>query len=108
MSTRRRLWLAIILILPICGAGAQARAETIRVTIDRLTFSPAVITATVGDTIEWINKDPIAHTATVKGAWEVMIPAKKTVTQQLDQAEAVDFYCRFHPNMKGRLTVESD
>ncbi|HWK66289.1 MAG TPA: cupredoxin domain-containing protein [Rhizobiaceae bacterium] len=106
MSTRRRLWFAAISILPLCGA--QARAETIQVTIDRLAFSPAVITATVGDTIEWINKDPIAHTATVKGAWEVMIPAKKTVTQQLDKVEAVDFYCRFHPNMRGRLTAKPD
>lgn len=85
---------------------APAQAETIQVVIDKLAFAPATITAKVGDTIEWINKDPLAHTATVKGGWEVMIPAKRTVTQHLDTKAAVDFYCRFHPNMKGRLTVE--
>jgi plastocyanin len=103
MSNARRLPLASVLI---CFFGAaQARAETIQVTIDKLVFSPSSITAKVGDTIEWINRDPIAHTATVKGGWEVMIPPKQTAIQQLDRAETADFYCRFHPNMKGRLTV---
>lgn len=84
-----------------------ARAETIQVVIEKLVFSPAEISAHVGDTIEWVNKDPLAHTATVKGGWEVMIPARKTVSQKLETAEAVDFYCRFHPNMTGRLKVEA-
>lgn len=87
------------------AAAVPARAETIQVTIEKLVFSPAEISAHVGDTIEWVNKDPLAHTATVKGGWEVMIPARKTVSQKLETAEAVDFYCRFHPNMTGRLKV---
>jgi plastocyanin len=102
----RRLLLSIALVLPI--GVAQAQAETIQVTIDKLVFSPADITAKVGDTIEWVNKDPLTHTATVKGGWEVVIPSRETVSQHLDRAEAVDFYCRFHPNMKGRLTVEAE
>jgi plastocyanin len=101
---RSASWLAIALVLPL--GVAQGRAETIQVVIDKLVFAPATITAKVGDTIEWINKDPIVHTATVKGAWEVMIPAKKTVSQHLDKPETVDFYCRFHPNMTGKLKVE--
>ena len=40
-----------------------AHAETFRVTIDKLDFSPKDIKATVGDTIEWINNDIFAHTA---------------------------------------------
>ena len=82
-----------------------ARADTIQVVIDRLVFAPVVIKAKVGDTIEWVNKDILAHTATVKGDWEVMIPAKKTVSQTLTKEESVEYYCRFHPNMKGRLAV---
>ena len=106
MSFERRLRLSIVMVL-LSGV-AQARAETIQVTIDRLAFSPADITAKVGDTIAWVNKDPFMHTATVKGGWEVTIPANKTVAQHLDKAEAVDFYCRFHPNMRGRLTVAAE
>lgn len=97
--------LALVVPLVLGGVLSQAQAETIQVVIDKLVFSPAAVTAKVGDTIEWINKDPLAHTATVKGGWEVMIPPKKTATQKLEKEEAVDFYCRFHPNMKGSLTV---
>jgi plastocyanin len=100
----RRAVLTLFLAFPTLGA-APAGAETIQVTVDKLAFTPAVTEARVGDRIEWINKDAFAHTATVKGGWEVMIPVKKTVMQGLTTAEAVDFFCRFHPNMKGKLIV---
>ena len=54
-----------------------AQAETIQVTIDGLIFSPAEITAKAGDTIVWINKDIVAHTATVRGGWDMMIVGGK-------------------------------
>ena len=47
------------------GGLAVALADTIQVTIDKLVFAPAEISAKVGDTIEWVNKDAFAHTATV-------------------------------------------
>jgi plastocyanin len=100
-ARRLRLGLALTLFL----GTVAARAETIEVVIDKLAFAPKAIEAKVGDTIHWVNRDPFAHTATVKGGWEVMIPAKATASQALDNAEAVDFYCRFHPNMRGKLTV---
>ena len=103
MLTERQIWIPVVLALAIGAVPAQA--EIIQVTIDRLLFSPAEINAKVGDTIEWINKDAFAHTSTVKGGWEVLLPPKKTTTQILQAAELVDYYCRFHPNMKGRLTV---
>jgi plastocyanin len=99
--SKRYLWIA--LTLPICASPVQA--ETIQVTIDKLVFSPATVEAKVGDTIIWVNKDVFAHTATVKGDWDVMIPPKKTASLTLKKAESVDYSCRFHPNMKGHLTV---
>ena len=68
-------------------------------------FSPAQIDVKVGDTIEWVNKDILAHTATVNGGWDVMIPPKKSASMVVGAAASVDYYCRFHPNMKGRITV---
>jgi plastocyanin len=82
-----------------------AQAETIRVTIDQLVFSPMQIEAKVGDTVEWINKDILAHTATVKGDWDVMIAANASASLVLEKAGTVDYYCRFHPNMKGQIIV---
>ena len=84
---------------------SPAMAATIEVTIEKLVFSPASVEAKTGDTIEWVNKDAFAHTATVKGAWEVTIPPKSTGKITLKAAGAVDYFCRFHPNMKGHLDV---
>ena len=96
-------------LFSIATAGAllapPASAETIEVTIDKLVFSPVTVNAKVGDTIEWINKDILAHTATVKGRWDVMIPAGQSASLVVDRVESVEYYCRFHPNMKGRVAI---
>ena len=63
-------------------------------------------TAKVGDTLELINKDILAHTATARnGDFDVAMPPKKTVTYVLKKAGTVEYYCRFHPNMKAVLNV---
>jgi plastocyanin len=84
----------------------MARADTIQVKMEKLGFLPAEITAHVGDTIEWANSDFVAHTATARdGSWDVLIPvdAKKTVV--LKTEGTVDYYCKFHPNMTGRILI---
>jgi plastocyanin len=80
-------------------------ADTVTVTIDKLAFSPKEVSVKAGDTVEWVNKDAFAHTATVKGGWEVMIPPKKTASRVMQAGDTVEYFCRFHPNMKGRITV---
>jgi len=93
---------ALILVV----TAGVARADTIQVKMEKLGFVPAEITAHVGDTIEWINSDFVAHTATARdGSWDVLIPvnAKKTVI--LKTEGTVEYYCRFHPNMTGRILV---
>src|SRR3954470_23660014 len=104
MSPRRsRVTLGLALL---CFSSASARAETIEIVIEKLVFSPAEATAKVGDTIEWVNKDIIAHTATAKAAgWDVLIPPGRTARLQVKAAGRVDYFCKLHPNMKGRVTV---
>jgi len=82
------------------------RAETIQVTIDKLVYSPSEVNAKVGDTIEWINKDALAHTATAtNGDWNVVIAPKQSGRVVLKKSGAVDYFCKYHPNMKGRVTA---
>jgi len=83
-----------------------AHAATIQITMENLVISPADAQAKVGDTIEWINKDVFAHTATARnGDWDVNLPPKKNGSLVLKKAGTVDYYCRFHPNMKASLAV---
>ena len=93
---------ALILVITT----SVTRAATIQVKMEKLGFVPANITAHVGDTIEWINSDFVAHTATARdGSRDVLIPvnAKKTVV--LKAEGTVEYYCKFHPNMTGRISV---
>jgi plastocyanin len=36
----------------------------------------------------------------------VNLPAKKSATFVLKKAGTVDYYCRYHPNMKATLKIE--
>jgi plastocyanin len=83
-----------------------AQAATIQITMQDLVFAPAEVSAKVGDTIEWINKDVLVHTATARnGDFDVNIAPRKTVTSVLRKAGTVEYYCRLHPNMKAVLTI---
>jgi plastocyanin len=95
----------VLVALALAAGAVSAQAKTITVTVDKMAFSPADITAKVGDTVEWVNKDAFAHTATVKGGWEVMLPVKKSGSIVMDKAGTINYFCRFHPNMKGQITV---
>ena len=103
MLSGRLLLLVALLSL---GAAVPAQAATIQIVMDNLVFSPGEASVKSGDTIEWVNKDVFAHTATAQnGDFDVTMPPKKTVTFVLKKPGEVDYYCRFHPNMKAKLNV---
>ena len=83
-----------------------AHAATITVVIDKLVYSLPEVTAKVGDTIEWDNRDILQHTATAKdGSWNVLLPPHKKGSIVVKKAGTFDYFCKFHPNMKAKLTV---
>ena len=103
MQPRRIFPIVVALVL---GASVSARAANIQISMENLEIAPAEVSAKVGDTIEWVNKDVLAHTATARnGEWDVMLQPKKSGTLVLKKAGTVEYYCRFHPNMKAKLTV---
>jgi plastocyanin len=99
-------WSFPIVAVLMFGASVSAHAATIQITMENLVVSPMEANAKVGDTLELINKDILAHTATARnGDFDVTMPPKKTVTYVLKKAGTVEYYCRFHPNMKAVLNV---
>jgi len=92
---------ALLLIVPV-----SARAATVRIVMQNLEIAPAAVSAKIGDTVEWANKDFIAHTATARnGDFDVNLPPNKTARIVLKKAGTVQYYCRFHPNMTATLKV---
>jgi plastocyanin len=105
-TVTRATWRQMLGALILVVTTGVVRADTIQVKMEKLGFVPAEITAHVGDSIEWVNYDFVAHAATARdGSWDVLIPvnAKKTVV--LKTEGTVDYYCKFHPNMTGRISV---
>src|SRR5450755_1386779 len=97
-------WILPIVAALMLGGSVSAQAATIQISMENLVITPAEATAKVGDTIEWINKDIFAHTATARnGDWDVTIPPKKTVASILKKAGTAEYYCRLHPKMKATL-----
>ena len=104
MLPRRHFVIAVTLALATPAVPTQA--ATVQTSMENLVISPAAASAKVGDTVEWVNKDVLEHSATARnGDFDVTLPPKKTGTVVLTKPGTVDYYCRFHPNMKAVLTV---
>lgn len=102
--TPGRISLAVCVALGL--SSVPARAETVQVIIDKLVFAPLDVNVKVGDTVEWVNKDALAHTATAtNNDWNVMLAPKQTGKLVLKKPGTVEYFCKFHPNMKGRVIV---
>jgi plastocyanin len=96
--------IAAVLCGVVCAVPAQA--ATITVVVKNLVFTPAAVTARVGDRIVWDNKDVLQHTATANDkAFDVMLPPGKSGSIVVTKAGTFDYFCKFHPNMKGSVTV---
>jgi len=100
--------LALILSGSSVGAGERAKPKkTHTVTMEGMKFQPAVLTVASGDTVVWVNKDLVAHTATAPdGTFDSKLIApdqswKLTVRTPGDVA----YGCTYHPTMKGTLKI---
>lgn len=92
-------------LFAIAWAGS-ARAEVIQIKIKDLVFTPALTTAHVGDTVEWVNGDFVAHTATARnGAWDVLIPPNSSKGVVVKSAGVIEYYCKVHPQMTGTIRI---
>jgi plastocyanin len=97
---------ALVLLLQIASSRVGIAGEVVQVKISDLAFSPAQITVKAGDTVEWLNKDFIDHTATATaGDWDVMIVAGQSARQQMSKTGTIKYFCRVHPDMTGAIHV---
>jgi plastocyanin len=89
----------------VTPAEAAASARTHVVVIAKMKYG-AVPTVRVGDTIVWVNKDILRHTATARDrSFDVDLAPSASAKTVIRHGGAVPFYCRFHPGMKGQINV---
>ncbi len=99
--------LPIVFVVTLAAA-SPAAAAVVKLDIKGIAFPPTKVWVKVGDTVEWTNKDFVAHTATARdGSFNVDLPAGKSGRAVLKKAGAVHYYCRYHPNMTAEIVVRA-
>jgi plastocyanin len=101
---------AVGLLVCTAGFAASDRSEptTHTVTIEEMRFQPERLTVARGDTIVWLNKDLVPHTATSEaGRFDSQtIQAAKSWTFTATTTGEFPYVCSFHPTMKAMLNVK--
>jgi plastocyanin len=102
---RRLIALAALAGAAVSAAAPRAGHEH-AIAITGMHFVPSPAGLKVGDTILWVNRDIVPHTATARDhSFDVIIQPRQSVRVTLRRAGTIAFYCRFHPVMQGTLTV---
>lgn len=92
-------------VLLVCAT--PLRAETIKVTIDNFTFTPAEVTVKVGDTVTWTNHDDIPHTVVSAGKYRSKtLDTDDSFSFTFAAAGDYKYFCSLHPHMTGLVKVE--
>lgn len=99
-------------LLAMLWPAAPALAADHVIEIVDFAFVPTDRIVRPGDTVTWINRDIVPHTATAQdGLWDTgeIAGGARTTLVVGDPAEGGTmggaYYCHFHPSMTARLTV---
>jgi len=90
------------------GAQRGPKAATHTITMTGMQFTPATLTIKAGDTVIWVNKDIVAHTATSTSSTfnSHMIPPEKSWKMVFKTKGDNPYVCSYHPTMKGLIKVQ--
>ena len=75
-------------------------------------FGPKELTVQVGDTVTWTSSDDTQHTVTGRDPATKATIDSESLRQTdvyratFEAAGAYEYFCVFHPNMQGTITVE--
>ena len=96
----------IIWLLMLLAGFTSPKSHTVE--IRGMEFHPAVLTVAVGDTIVWINRDIVPHTATGSGVkkWDTGQLVQRQMGRYVaSRAGVARYICTFHPTMHGKLII---
>jgi plastocyanin len=97
--------IATALLATLLAGGPAAAAPTVHtIVLDRMKFGPLPPILRAGDSILWINKDPVRHTTTARdGSFNLDLPPNASGRTRVNRKGAIPFFCKYHPAMKGVL-----
>ena len=72
-------------------------------------YAPGTVTIKVGDSVNWVNNDSIAHTSTANNGTTFSsgtIAPGGSFRATFNTAGSFAYHCAFHPGMIGTVTVQ--
>ena len=99
----------IVWLLVLLGLGRAPTTHTVE--IRGMEFHPAVLTVAAGDTVIWINRDIVPHTATASGrrTWDTGQLLQGQTGRYIARARGTARYaCTLHPTMHGKLIITNN
>lgn len=76
------------------------------IVVDKLAYGPAPAALHVGDSVQWINRDIFKHSVTAtSGTFDLDLAVGAKASVVLKKVDMVLYFCRYHPGMKGTLSV---
>lgn len=97
---------SFLLLEAVSAAGAATAGPRVHtVLIEGMRFQPEGLTVAPGDTVVWVNRDLVPHTATSKsGRFDSHeIASGKSWTYTVPSAGEFTYLCTYHPLMKAVL-----
>jgi plastocyanin len=93
--------------LTLAGSASSAGTPTEHViTMANMSYGTIPTGIKVGDTIVWVNRDTVLHTATARDkSFDLRISQGHSARMTVQKAGAIPFYCIFHSTMRGTLQV---
>jgi amicyanin len=90
--------------------GARAsKVANAEVRIDNFSFSPKIITVSVGATVVWTNHDDVPHVVASgdnQFKRSPVIDTDQTFSHTFTSAGSYTYFCTIHPHMTGKVIVE--
>ena len=106
----KRLALILMALASLVASGpsatAQAAPRQFTVIMDNMVFGRLPADAKVGDTILWVNRDSVEHSATARdGTFDLRLQPGRSGRTVLRKAGSIAIYCVMHPMMRATLKV---
>ncbi len=97
----------LVVLLALVAARGTPRTHTIE--IHGMAFHPETVVVARGDTVVWINRDIVPHTATAVAdpRWNTGQLARDAEGRYVPRrAGVLDYICTLHPTMRATLIVK--
>ncbi len=91
-----------------CASEPGTRPSVRQVIIREMRYEPVELTVAVGDTVEWVNRDLVPHTATAQSReWDSgSIESDASWRTIVRTRGPFPYACLFHPAMQATLLVQ--